>query len=145
LPLADKSQPEPIVQTHVHYQESKITITYYPEFNRMDADWIGFQDMGSVKSGYMLMLDHLTRNQCDRVANHNTHVMRNWSDTVEWVGNEWFPMMERAGPSILRMFFLQVHLASWRQKSLTRQFRVLWSTALCRQLGKSQLLINKLI
>jgi hypothetical protein len=23
--------------------------------------------------------------------------MGNWSDAVEWVGNEWFPMMEQAG------------------------------------------------
>jgi PAS domain S-box-containing protein len=97
LPLATESEAEPIVKTAVYYKDSKITITYNAEFNRMDTDWTGFQDMESVKRGCTLMLDYLARNQCDRVVNDNSHVMGNWSDAVEWVGNEWFPMMEQAG------------------------------------------------
>jgi PAS domain S-box-containing protein len=97
LPLANESQPKPIVQTPFQFQDNKITIIYHPELNRMDTNWTGFQDMESVKSGCMLMLDYLTRNKCDRIVNDNTHVMGNWSDAVEWVGNEWFPMMERGG------------------------------------------------
>ncbi|MDB5025271.1 MAG: hypothetical protein JWP78_3026 [Mucilaginibacter sp.] len=97
LPLEKESSPKPVMQTATHYKDSKITITYHPGNNRLDADWTGFQNMGSVKRGCMLMLDYLARNQCDRIVNDNTHVLGNWSDAVEWVGNEWFPMMERAG------------------------------------------------
>ena len=63
----------------------------------MEVDWTGFQDLESVKHGCMLMLDYLTNNKCDRIVNDNTNVRGNWSDAVEWVGNEWFPMMEKAG------------------------------------------------
>jgi PAS domain S-box-containing protein len=97
LPLTEEKQAEPVIQTGICYQDSKITITCHPELGRMDTDWTGFQNMESVKRGCMLMLDYLTRNKCDRVVNDNTHVMGNWSDAVEWVGNEWFPMMEKAG------------------------------------------------
>jgi PAS domain S-box-containing protein len=97
LPLAENVQPTPVIQTGIAYQDSKITINYLEKFGRMDVDWTGFQDMDSVKYGCMLMLDYLKNNNCDRIVNDNTHVMGNWSDAVEWVGNEWFPMMEQAG------------------------------------------------
>lgn len=45
----------------------------------------------------MLMLDYLIKNHCDRVVNDNRHVLGNWSEAVDWVGNTWFPMMEKAG------------------------------------------------
>jgi len=97
LPLEVNTEPVPVTQTETNYQDSKITINYYKAFGRMEVDWTGFQDLESVKHGCMLMLDYLTNNKCDRIVNDNTNVRGNWSDAVEWVGNEWFPMMEKAG------------------------------------------------
>jgi hypothetical protein len=45
----------------------------------------------------MLMLELLVHNHCDRVVNDNTHVLGNWSEATDWVGNTWFPLMEKAG------------------------------------------------
>jgi len=45
----------------------------------------------------MLMLEYLTKNNCDRIVNDNTHVLGTWSEAADWVGNEWFPMMEKGG------------------------------------------------
>ncbi|MDB5005145.1 MAG: hypothetical protein JWQ34_3370 [Mucilaginibacter sp.] len=97
LPLAANAALAPVIQTETNYQDSKITINYIKEFGRMEVDWTGFQDMESVKHGCLLMLDYLTNTRCDRIVNDNTNVQGNWSDAVEWVGNEWFPMMEKAG------------------------------------------------
>jgi len=61
------------------------------------VDWTGFQDIESVKHGCLLMWEYLRQNHCDRVVNDNTHVMGNWSEATDWVGNTWFLMMEKAG------------------------------------------------
>ncbi|MDB5145349.1 MAG: hypothetical protein JWQ66_4062 [Mucilaginibacter sp.] len=97
LPLTTAAGRVPVIQTKTNYQDSKITINYLKESERMEIDWTGFQDFGSVQRGCLLMLDYLVANRCDRVVNDNTHVMGNWSDAVDWVGSEWFPMMEQAG------------------------------------------------
>ncbi|PTR00112.1 PAS domain S-box-containing protein [Mucilaginibacter yixingensis] len=95
LPLpADNT---PVIQKSTAYLDSKITINCLPAEHTLEVDWSGFQDLASVQRGCLLMLDYLSRNHCDRVVNDNTHVQGNWSEAVEWVGNEWFPMMEKAG------------------------------------------------
>ena len=45
----------------------------------------------------MVMLEYLKQQQVSRIVNDNTYVQGNWSDAVDWVGNVWFPMMEKAG------------------------------------------------
>lgn len=97
LPLPVNTEQIPVIQTQTHYQDSKITIVYDQEHQRMEVDWTGFQHLDSVQHGCMLMLDYLVKNQCDRIVNENTNVLGNWSDAVDWVGNDWFPMMEKAG------------------------------------------------
>jgi PAS domain S-box-containing protein len=96
LPLAGKVKKE-ITRTATYYRDRHITLNYNKTHNRLDVDWTGFHDMESVKQGCIIMLEMLQDNQCDRVVNNNTHVLGNWSEAVEWVGNVWFPMMEQAG------------------------------------------------
>lgn len=97
LPLNLTERSAAAVRTGHTYKDSKITISYNPEHKWLDVDWTGFQDIASVQAGCMQMLDYLRANQCDRIVNDNTNVRGNWSDAVEWVGKEWFPMMEKAG------------------------------------------------
>ncbi|MDB5112842.1 MAG: Two-component sensor histidine kinase, partial [Mucilaginibacter sp.] len=106
LPLSLSAAKQQVVQTDTFYRANHLTISYNQTHNRLDVDWIGFQDVASVKKGCMLMLDYLIKNHCDRVVNDNRHVLGNWSEAVDWVGNTWFPMMEKAG---LRYF---AHLLS---------------------------------
>ncbi len=51
------------------------------------------------------MLDYLRQKKSDRIVNDNTHVLGNWSEAAEWVGNTWFPMMEKAGLKYLAHVF----------------------------------------
>ncbi len=97
LPLEQLTEKAESKFTTTFYQDNKITINYNPDKKWMAVDWTGFQDFQSVQRGCMLMRDYLKNNHCDRIVNDNTHVIGNWADAVEWVGNEWFPMMERAG------------------------------------------------
>ena len=96
LPLDGKTKKE-ISRTATFYRDRHITINYNKTHNRLDVDWTGFHDMGSVKQGCLIMLEMLKDNHCDRIVNDNTHVLGNWSEAVEWVGNVWFPMMSQAG------------------------------------------------
>jgi len=32
-----------------------------------------------------------------KIVNDNSNVLGTWSSAVEWTGNTWFPMMEKAG------------------------------------------------
>lgn len=96
LPLAGHEKSA-VTQTTTYYRDRHIAINYNKTHNRLDVDWTGFHDMESVKYGCILMWEMVKKNNCDRVVNDNTHVLGNWSEAVEWVGNIWFPMMEQAG------------------------------------------------
>jgi len=96
LPLAGSKKQE-VTRTATYYRDRHISINYNKRHKRLDVDWTGFHDLESVKQGCMLMWELLRQNHCDRVVNDNTHVMGNWSEATDWVGNVWFPMMEKAG------------------------------------------------
>ncbi|MDB5135570.1 MAG: hypothetical protein JWP37_2173 [Mucilaginibacter sp.] len=96
LPV-NRDKTHEVTRTATYYRDRHITINYQKTHNRLDVDWTGFHDVESVKKGCMLMWDYLEKNNSDRVVNDNTHVLGNWSEAVEWVGNTWFPMMEKAG------------------------------------------------
>lgn len=83
------------------YKNQALTIIYNEEAHRLDVDWTGFQDLQSVQHGCLKMLDMLSRYQINKIINDNTHVLGTWSDASDWVGEIWFPMMEKAG---LRQF-----------------------------------------
>lgn len=96
LPLAGTVKAE-VIRTATYYRDPHISINYNKTHNRLDVDWTGFHDMETVKTGCLLMLEMLQKNNSDRVMNDNTHVLGNWSEAAEWVGSIWFPMMEQAG------------------------------------------------
>ncbi|MFI5139478.1 MAG: sensor histidine kinase, partial [Sphingobacteriales bacterium] len=96
LPLGDAQKHE-ITRTATYYKDRHIIINYNSIHNRLDVNWTGFQDVESVKNGCLVMWEILQKNNSDRVVNDNTHVLGNWSEATDWVGNIWFPMMEQAG------------------------------------------------
>lgn len=97
LPLERKKAYAAPVVTLTSYLHETLTITYLEDAGRLEVDWTGFQDLASVKAGCLAMLDMVVKTNCDRIVNDNTRVLGNWSEATDWVGNEWFPMMERAG------------------------------------------------
>ncbi len=96
LPLAASEKPA-VTRTGTYYHDQYLSINFNQTKKRLEVDWTGFQDLESVKHGCILMWEFLRQNHCDRVVNDNTHVMGNWSEATDWVGNTWFPMMEKAG------------------------------------------------
>jgi PAS domain S-box-containing protein len=96
LPLATAEKLE-VTRTDTYYRDKHIMVNYNKTNNRLDVNWTGFQDLESVKKGCLIMWEILAKNNCDRVVNDNTYVLGNWSEATDWVGNTWFPMMEKAG------------------------------------------------
>jgi PAS domain S-box-containing protein len=96
LPLEGTAKPA-IARTETYYRDEHLSSNFNQTKKRLEVDWTGFQDLESVKHGCILMWEYLRKNRCDRVVNDNTHVMGNWSEATDWVGNIWFPMMEKAG------------------------------------------------
>lgn len=97
LPVNHDEAPGIVVETETYYRDSTITISYQEGSGCLEVDWTGFQDLKSVKAGCLKMIELLKKNQCHKVVNDNSHVLGTWSEAAEWVGKEWFPMMERAG------------------------------------------------
>ncbi len=97
LPLHTDQLISTKVKTETYYLDEHIAISYNSFAKMLEVDWTGYQNMETVKSGGMLMLEMLEKNKCAKVLNDNTHVLGSWSEAADWAGNEWFPMMERAG------------------------------------------------
>lgn len=121
LPLTGIEKQE-MTRTNTYYRDRHITINYNLGHHRLDVDWTGFQDIDSVKQGCMIMLGLLEKNKCDRVLNDNTHVLGNWSEAAEWVGNSWFPMMEKAG---MKYFAHVFSLSTFSQLSARKSIDIM--------------------
>jgi len=39
----------------------------------------------------------MVKNNVYKVLNNNIHVLGNWSEAIDWVAQEWFPAMQKAG------------------------------------------------
>ena len=121
LPFAQTGKPE-VTRTTTYYRDRHISVNYNKMHNRLDVDWTGFHDIESVKQGCLIMLDILDKNKSDRVVNDNTHVLGNWSEAAEWVGNIWFPMMEKAG---LKYFALVFSPSTFSQLSAKKSIDIM--------------------
>ncbi len=97
LPLAPENPEKQIIKTKDFYQDSAITISYNNKYERLDTDWKGFQNMETMQKGCMLILEMLTNNNCYKIVNDNRNVLGTWSEASEWVGEKFFPMMEKSG------------------------------------------------
>lgn len=80
-----------------YYKGNFIDIRYNQKKNRLDVDWLGYQNFESVKKGCMIMLDLLRKTGVNQVLNDNTQVMGNWSEAADWGADYWFPAMTEAG------------------------------------------------
>ncbi len=98
LPLKDGSAKEATVVDEVDFYSNRfISIKADGEQKWLYVDWKGFQNSESVQRGCMKMLELLKQHSFSKVLNDNTNVLGTWSDAAEWVGKDWFPMMEAAG------------------------------------------------
>ena len=82
---------------HIITDESFITISYSTTHEWIYANWVGEQNLESVKKGCNQLLFAMQELGYRKVLNDNRGVMGNWSEAAEWAGCEWFPEMVEAG------------------------------------------------
>lgn len=63
----------------------------------LHVNWKGFHNLQSAKRGCLQILYALKKHRCNAILNDNTNVVGTWEEATEWVGKEWFPMVEKAG------------------------------------------------
>ena len=66
-------------------------------------------------------MEMLKKNNYRKVMNDNSHVLGTWSEAAEWVGMDWFPMMEKAG---LQYFAWVLSPSSFSQMSAKKSIDV---------------------
>lgn len=77
--------------------ESFITISYSSKHEWLYANWVGEQDIETVKKGCNQLLFAMQELGYKKVLNDNRGVIGNWSEAADWVGTLWFPEMVNAG------------------------------------------------
>jgi signal transduction histidine kinase len=97
LPLYTDNKSDPVQNLDSFYEDNTIRISLSDDKNHLNADWIGFQSLETVQRGCMNILRMLSKNKLHKVVNDNTLVLGTWSEAADWVGQEWFPMMEKEG------------------------------------------------
>lgn len=96
LPLQQVA-PIKTVQNDDFYQDQHLTISHKAERKAIYADWTGFQSVTTIKHGAAIALEMLKKYKVEKILNDNTNVLGTWSEAADWVGTEFFPMMEEAG------------------------------------------------
>lgn len=87
----------PVKEKNESYEDESIIILFNKEEDRLELDWIGHQNMETVKHGCMKTLEMILRFKVTKILNNNMNVIGSWSDASEWVGKVFFPMMEKKG------------------------------------------------
>ena len=97
LPLTETAKARQATVETQYYKNEHITIIQDSINEWLEVDWTGFQTVEHVKAGGMKMLEMLSASGFHKVMNDNTNVLGTWSEASDWAGQEWFPMMEKAG------------------------------------------------
>lgn len=107
LPV-EKSKRKRIIDTRNVYKDDSISIKFLKEQKRVQVAWIGFQNYDSIKTGCLQILKIVKANKCHKMLIDNSQVLGSWADAAEWVGMEWFPLIEEAG----LVYLAWIHSAS---------------------------------
>lgn len=96
----------PVTHTKISVELSNIPLTHeYAEIsynavkNWIEANWKGFQTIETIQNGCLSMLPLIASHPTKYILNDNTLVQGSWSEASEWVGKEFFPILEKAGVS----------------------------------------------
>jgi PAS domain S-box-containing protein len=105
LPLTQKDERRELLMADNFYQDNYIMLQYSADHNYVLADWTGFQTADTVKNGCMQMLSLVEKNSATKILNDNAHVQGTWSEASDWVGQEFFPMLDVAGVEYVAWIF----------------------------------------
>jgi PAS domain S-box-containing protein len=97
LLLNPAKKQAPVKHGGHYYKDSNVTIIYNKAYNRIDADWTGFQSLESIQRGCLHIQDMLVKNNVYKILNDNSNVLGNWSEAADWAAQEWLPAIAKAG------------------------------------------------
>lgn len=98
LPLYEAGAKEQVtVNGPQHYRDNEIEIKYLPEQELLVANWTGYQNIDSLKKGCRSILKMLRENKCNKILNKNDRIKGSWSESADWVGKKWLPLIENLG------------------------------------------------
>jgi PAS domain S-box-containing protein len=105
LPLDPGRPIVPEIKNSNHYKDQYLTISCPENDDIMYVEWVGHQDMRSVKHGGALMIEYLKANPRSKVFNDNRLVLGTWSEASDWAAETWLPQMELAGLEFFAWIF----------------------------------------
>lgn len=105
LPLNPEQLILPEIKTKNKYEDAYLAISCPENEDIMYVEWVGHQDMRSVKHGGALMIEYLKANPRAKVFNDNRLVLGTWSEASDWAAEVWLPLMELAGLKYLAWIF----------------------------------------
>ncbi|MGY4537972.1 PAS domain S-box-containing protein [Mucilaginibacter sp. UYNi724] len=79
------------------YQGAGMLVTYDEPLACIVSEWEGFHSLHTIKTGCLKLLNFVVDKQAKLILNDNIKVIGTWNDAVEWVANEFFPMLQNAG------------------------------------------------
>ncbi len=85
-----------IPQDLLYYSES-IKIWYDAEYHWLYAEWMGPQNLFTVRQGSQKILQFLKEKQCTKILNNNYEVKGPWLDACHYLAEELLPQLAEAG------------------------------------------------
>ncbi|QXV64271.1 PAS domain S-box protein [Mucilaginibacter sp. 21P] len=79
------------------YSANFIEVRYNEEKGWLETEWLGYQNLESVKKGCMAILEMVKAAKYTQILNDNTLVRGNWSEAADWGASFWFPALREAG------------------------------------------------
>jgi hypothetical protein len=77
--------------------ESYLTVALDPEHQWLYANWRGDQNMNTVRTGCLHLIDLVRRHGATKLLNDNREVTTSWSEAADWVGTYCIPELAEAG------------------------------------------------
>lgn len=79
------------------YKKPEVEIKYNNKANYIMADYKGFHDPLSMKAVTQKLLQVINEHTYSKLLVDNSDLLGIWDGAVEWIANEWFPLVEKAG------------------------------------------------
>jgi PAS domain S-box-containing protein len=79
------------------YKKPGVEIKYNNKANYIMADYKGFHDPLSMKAVTQKLLHVINEHTYSKLLVDNSDLLGIWDGAVEWIANEWFPLVEKAG------------------------------------------------
>jgi len=108
LPLKSAVKSNNITNSANYYSNDFVTIQTNTVLETVEVDWRGYHNIQTIKTGCLKIMEILKECGYRKILNNHTNVLGNWSDASEWVGREWFPLIESAGLSHLAWVYSKV-------------------------------------